>query len=200
MKKTLVLFYPGCIEYEIMLAAQLFHSHLPIDLATPDGADLLGDSGLTFRATHSYANVQPDEYLAVLVPGGDPTSVLDHPRLDWILKTAAEAGAAVGGICAGPLLLAKAGILKGKRFTHGYSREDADFCSPFWAGGQYDDQRVITDGKIVTARPEAHVEFGVELLYAAGLRAEFAVKYMQSHELFENYATEIEAVEAFYRG
>jgi hypothetical protein len=38
--KALVLFYPGCIEFEAILAAQVLHEeHLVIDVATPDGSD-----------------------------------------------------------------------------------------------------------------------------------------------------------------
>lgn len=197
--KALVILYPECVEYEIMLAAQLIHEHLPIDVATPEGADLKGTSGMIFRATHSYADVHPEEYQVVLVPGGDPASTLGNETLDWILKTAHEAGAALGAICAGPLFLAKAGILKGKRFTHGYGSRDPDFLSPYWEGGHFENQMVVVDGDIVTAKPEAHVDFAVELLYASGLRANFAVEFLRDSGGLAN-CPEIEAVKAFYKG
>jgi putative intracellular protease/amidase len=53
--------------------------------------------------------------------GFSGASVKQNETLDWILSTAGQAGAAIGGICAGPLLLAKASLLKGKRLTHGDS-------------------------------------------------------------------------------
>lgn len=181
-----------------MLAAQLAHEHLPIDLATPDGSDLQGASGLVFRATHSYADLQPDDYQLILIPGGDPKAVMNNKKLDWVLKTASEAGATLGAICAGPLLLAKAGILKGKHFTHGYTSLDQDFSSPYWEGGTFEDQMVVVDGNIVTAKPEAHIDFAVELLYAAGLRANLAVEFLHNAGRLAN-RSELEAVKAFYK-
>jgi putative intracellular protease/amidase len=200
--KALVILYPECVEYEIMLAAQLIHEHLPIDVATPEGADLKGASGMVFRATHSYADVHPDEYQVILVPGGDLASAMNNETLDWLLTAAHDAGATFGAICGGPLLLAKAGILKGQRFTHGCRREDPKFSSPYWEGGSFENKMVVVDGNIVTAKPEAHIDFAVELLYAAGLHLSrnYAVEeFVRNSERLAN-CTEIEAVKAFYKG
>ena len=102
--KALVIFYPDCIEFEAILAAQVLHGeNLTIDIATPDGSDYLGPSGIALRATHSYADVHPEEYRVVIVPGGDTKSVLENETLVGILKAANDAGATFGAICAGPL-------------------------------------------------------------------------------------------------
>src|SRR5688572_10284188 len=118
--KTLVVFYPGCIEYEEMLAAELLHKHMPLEIATPDGEDHLGSNGMRFRSDHAYQTVDASSYGAVLVPGGDPKSVVGNATLTSLLRRCHERGAVVGAVCAGPLLLAAAGLLVGRRFTHGY--------------------------------------------------------------------------------
>ena len=166
--KALVIFYPDCIEFEAILAAQVLHEeHLTIDVATPDGSDYQGPSGIILRATHSYRGVDPNEYRVVILPGGDTKSVIEDEALLGLLTAAQAAGAAFGAICGGPLLLARAGLLKGRRFTHGYGPNSA---LPYWKDGTYEHQPVVVDGNIVTAKPQAYIEFAIEVLYAAGLR------------------------------
>ena len=195
--KALVIFYPHCIEFEAILAAQVLHGeNLTIDVATPEGADYDGPSGIALRATHSYADVHPDEYRVVIVPGGNTKAVLGNETLMRILKMANDAGATFGAICAGPLLLARAGLLKGRRFTHGYG---PDSLLPDWQGGTFEDLPVVVDGNIVTAKPQAYIDFAIEVLYAAGLRASGIVESPRESASPVEDRTEIETVKASYR-
>lgn len=198
-EKALVIFYPDCIEFEAILAAQLLHEeNLLVDVATADGADYLGPSGIALRATHSYAEVRPEEYRVVILPGGDTSSVLENETLLGLLKATNQAGATFGAICAGPRLLGRAGLLKGRRFTHGYG---ADSRLADWEGGTYMDQLVMVDGNIVTAKPQAYLDFAVDLLYAAGLRDSWYVDSGPGSGDPQQAAndTEINAVKAHYR-
>jgi putative intracellular protease/amidase len=196
--KALIVFYPNCIEFEAILAAQVLHEeNLTIDIATPDGADYLGPSGINLRATHRYAEVDPGEYQVVIVPGGDTKSVLDNEILIGILQIANAAGAAFGAICAGPLLLARAGLLKGRHFTHGYGSNSQ---LPDWKDGTYEDQPVVVDGNIVTAKPQAYIDFAIEVLYAAGLHESWVVDSLQKAGTPpKDLKSEVEAVKAHYR-
>jgi 4-methyl-5(b-hydroxyethyl)-thiazole monophosphate biosynthesis len=196
--KVLVIFYPECIEFEAILAAQVLHEeHMTIDVATPDGTDYHGPSGIALRATHSYREVHPEEYRVVIVPGGDTKSVLENEALVGILNAANDAGASFGAICGGPLLLAKAGLLKGRRFTHGYGPNSS---LPYWKDGTYENRPVVVDGNIVTAQPQAYIDFAIEVLYAAGLRDNWAVESMRkSGKIAENIQSEIEGVKAHYK-
>lgn len=196
--KALVIFYPDCIEFEAILAAQVLHEEgLPIDVATPDGTDYIGPSGMALRATHCYADVHPEEYQVVIIPGGNTTAVLDNETLVWILQTANEAGATFGAICAGPLLLARAGLLKGRQFTHGYG---PNASSPYWKGGTYIDQLVVVDGNMVTAKAEGYIDFAIDVLYVAGLHESGIVEHLRnSGKLIQDSPdAEIRAVKAHY--
>ena len=158
----MVIFYPDCIEFEAILAAQVLHEeNLTIDITTPDGTDYHGPSGIVLRDTHSYVAVHADEYQVVIIPGGDTMSVPENEALIEILTAANDAGATFGAICAGPLLLARAGLLNGRRFTHGYG---PDSPSPYWKDGRYEDQPIVVDGNIVTAKPQTYIDFAIELL------------------------------------
>ena len=133
----------------------------------------------------------------VIVPGGDTKTVLENETLAGILRAAGEAGACFGAICAGPLLLARAGLLKGRRFTHGYGPDSA---YPWWKDGTYEERPVVVDGNIVTAQPQAYIEFAVEVLYAAGLRDTWSVESMRkAGKVPEDRRAEIEGVKAQYK-
>jgi hypothetical protein len=58
---VIVLLYPGCISYEVSLAAELLSEKYEILNATPDGKDLpTSTSGLSLRTQLSYSEVNLD--------------------------------------------------------------------------------------------------------------------------------------------
>ena len=72
--------------------------------------------GLVLLPNHAFADAQPIDIL--LVPGGFGTRPLlqDGPVIEWIRQTAAAARR-TASICTGALLLARAGLLDGRRAT-----------------------------------------------------------------------------------
>ncbi|HEX3646048.1 MAG TPA: DJ-1/PfpI family protein [Vicinamibacterales bacterium] len=72
--------------------------------------------GLTVTPRHSWADAPPIDIL--VVPGGFGTRALlaDEATLGWIRQTSA-ASRQVTSVCTGALLLAKVGLLRGKRAT-----------------------------------------------------------------------------------
>jgi len=87
--------------------------------------------------------------------------------------------------------------LRGRRFTHGYG---PDSPLPYWQEGSYEDQPVVVDGNIVTAKPQAYIDFAIEVLYAAGLRESWVVESLRkSGRPAEDLGSEIEAVKTHYR-
>ena len=166
--KTLVLFYPGCIEYEIMLAAELLSKTSSIDVATPDGSNHEGSNGMTFRASHRFANAMIENYRCILIPGGDVESVINNEALGDLLADGAKSGTVLAAIGSGPLFLAKAGVLKGKRFTHGIAEHFRPFLAPFCVGAEFCDEPLVIDGDIFTAKPEAHIDFAIAVAERLG--------------------------------
>jgi putative intracellular protease/amidase len=169
-KHTLVILYPGCIEYEIVLAAQLLHPHFPVRTATPGGHAHAGFSGLILQGQLSYQQIVPAEVGVVLIPGGDPGSVLEHAPLQNALLALAQApDIQWGAICAGPLLLARQGLLKGRSFTHGYGQPEPEPVRPFFADGFWLDQPLVEDGPFLTAQAPAQVDFALRLAVRCGV-------------------------------
>ncbi|MEV0238738.1 DJ-1/PfpI family protein [Streptomyces sp. NPDC050674] len=114
------------------------------------------DSGnLAITADRALADVpHPD---IIVVPGGPGPLPLepDGPLLTW-LRTADETSTWTTSVCTGSLLLAAAGLLRGRRATsHWLALEELKRH-----GAEPTGERVVTDGKYVTA---AGVSSGIDM-------------------------------------
>jgi transcriptional regulator GlxA family with amidase domain len=167
-ESILCLLYPGCITYEVALALELLGGKYQVLCATPDGRAHQASNGTTIEANHSFQDVELTNCAAILVPGGNPDSIADNKDIDRILHRGAKKDVLLAAICAGPFLLAKAGILRGRRIAHGYGPEQLEFLEGIFAGVQLTDEAIVWDGNILTAKPFAHIDFGVEIAARLG--------------------------------
>jgi transcriptional regulator GlxA family with amidase domain len=126
----------------------------------------------------------PRDLTVVCVPGGTTGTLLamEHGPTSAFLRDVAATAAHVTSICTGSLVLAAAGLLRGRRATsHWAARESLrDF------GAIPVDARVVTDGKFVTgAGVSAGLDFGLAVV--AGLRGR---SYAEALRLQAEYAPE----------
>lgn len=106
-------------------------------------------------------------YDAIVLIGGPGTAeYVNSEDAHRVVKEATEAGKVVGAICMAPQVLAKAGVLAGKKATVWTSEVDQSGVEILQAGGaEFTEQPVVTDGQIVTADgPEAAAAFGETLV------------------------------------
>ena len=125
------------------------------------GSTVKASRGVHLAADTEWKDVHNDEFDALVLPGGaGGTQVLcsDSCVLDEVRRFA-KAGRWVAAICAGPLVLQAAGILKGVRATcHPGVRQE--LRDPLVS-----DAPVIVDGKIVTSQgPGTAFEFVLTLI------------------------------------
>jgi 4-methyl-5(b-hydroxyethyl)-thiazole monophosphate biosynthesis len=92
----------------------------------------------------------PGPYRAVILPGGMPGSerLRDDARVLRLVTATYDAGGVVAAVCAAPIALAAAGVLRGRRAVCYPGFEDALTA----AGTIVHTDRVWCDGRIVTAR------------------------------------------------
>jgi len=91
---------------------------------------------------------------AVILPGGMPgsTNLAASKETGALLKEMAAAGKLLCAICAAPaLVLAPLGLLSGKKFTC-YPGMEEKVTAACCADGKWSDDRVVTDGNIITSR------------------------------------------------
>ncbi|WP_353095945.1 DJ-1 family glyoxalase III [Tissierella praeacuta] len=102
-----------------------------------------------------------ESYDAVIIPGGLPgaTNLRDNNKVIDIVKKINNDGKLAAAICAGPIVLEKAGIIKEKKVTS-YPGFEGDLKD-----GVYIEQDVVRDGNIITARgPALAVNFAIEIV------------------------------------
>jgi protease I len=100
------------------------------------------DKGDVFRATVATAELSPDDYAGVVLPGGvaNPDQLrTDDAAVDF-LRQWTRAGRPVAAICHGPWTLVEADAVRGKTLTSWPSLQ-TDIRN---AGGQWRDEQVLT--------------------------------------------------------
>lgn len=105
--------------------------------------------------------VNPTEFDGVILVGGSgsQTYLWDNSRIHKIVQTLHQRGCLVAAICISPVILAKAGLLKGRKATVFPSATTLNELKK--AGALTSDAPVVVDGKIITGKgPEAAKEFG----------------------------------------
>lgn len=131
--------------------------------------------GHDFTLNATFAEIRPEEYDALVVPGGRaPEYIRLNDRVIAAVQHFAEAGKPIAAICHGVQLLAAADVVRGRRMT-GYPA-----CGPEVraAGGDWVDAPVdeaVVDGKLVTAPAwPAHPMWLARFLEVIGTRVEHA--------------------------
>ncbi len=137
-------------------------------------ASIRTTGGLEVTPHHGFADAPPIDVL--LVPGGFGTRPLmdDREVLDWIRERAAAAEL-VTSVCTGSLLLARAGLLEGKRATTHWAAIDLLAREPGVVVER--DVRFVDDGVITSAGVSAGIDMSfhvVERLLGAAVADETA--------------------------
>ncbi|MFD5917048.1 DJ-1/PfpI family protein [Kitasatospora sp. NPDC058201] len=115
-----------------------------------DGFDTYTEKpGYTWPADVAFADVDPADYVALVIPGGRaPEYLRNDPDVQRIVRHFFESEKPVAQICHGPLVPAAAGVLAG-RTSAAYPALEPDVRA---AGASYVDGEAVVDGVVVSAR------------------------------------------------
>jgi protease I len=164
MPKVLILTGDAAESLEVMYPYQrLLEEGYEVHIAAPskkklqfvvhdfvEGYDTYTEKpGYTWDADLAFADVDPSEYAALVVPGGRAPEYIrndaDFPR---IVKHFFDDEKPIAQICHAPLALAAAGVLEGRR-SAAYPALQADVEA---AGAEFVDGDGVVDGLMVSAR------------------------------------------------
>ena len=125
-----------------------------VHVVTPDGGDIRGwdgsDWGATVAADRALADVDPEDYDALVLPGGqiNPDLLRVDAAAVALIRAFARDGRTVAAICHAPWLLIEAGLAEGREMTsYPAIRKDVENAGAC----VIDREGVVSDG-IVTSR------------------------------------------------
>jgi protease I len=142
-----------------------------VDVISPKSGTITGKKGTQVQVDSDITEVRPEEYGAVILPGG--TGNADKMRMNMdvqaFIKGMDAKGAPFGVICHAPWELISAGLARGKTMTSYYTLQD-DVRN---AGATWVDEEVVVDGNLVTSRNPGDIPaFNREVLNLFALAAQ----------------------------
>ncbi len=189
-KKLLMLVGDYVEDYEVMVPFQaLLAVGHRVDAVCPNKKagelvrtaihDFEGDQtysekpGHNFVLNATFADVKPEDYDALVVPGGRaPEYIRLNPRVLEVVRHFAQNDKPIAAICHAAQVLAAAGVLKGKQCSC-YPAVGPDVTA---AGGEFVDipvDQAHTHGKLVTAPAwPAHPAWIAQFLKVLGTKIE----------------------------
>lgn len=154
-------------EYGLLAASAVEWFGAEAISLTPDGRPVTSTSGFQLLPQRSIDSTENADLDAVAVIGSDVWAGDGAPDVSGLVNAVAERGGVVGGICAGTLALARAGLFKGKAHTSN-GRDWILQHLPTYAGAErYNDvPHAVADGAIVSAPGSAPGTFAKEFIGA----------------------------------
>lgn len=160
-----ILLAPGFEEAEALVPADLLRrGEIETALVSITGEPVPGSHGVTVTADTDLDGVDLSKADMVVLPGGGPgyKNLGADPRVERLVKEAAEKGLWVAAICAAPTLLGKWGLLTGKNAVCYPGMEEGLTGAKVQATSG-----VVRDGKIITGRAAGSAfDFGLALIEA----------------------------------
>lgn len=136
---------------------ELWYPHLrlqeagyDIDVAGPEaGKVYYGKHGLEVEADLSFDQVNVDDYVGLVIPGGwAPDKLRQDADVLQIVKDADRKGLMIASICHGGQVLVSADIVDGRKVTsYRAVKDDLEFAGANWV-----DEAVVVDGNLVSSR------------------------------------------------
>ena len=164
MNKTAVLVAPGFEEGETLTIADILR-RAEIDCRLMGLAkEVTGGHGITVLCDGTVEDID-QSYNMIILPGGydGVENLCKSETVTGILKDTAARGDYIAAICAAPVVLEKAGLLEGKKFT-AYMGYDEKIKS-----GTFLEDKIVIDGNLITSRgPATAYAFAYKLVDLLG--------------------------------
>lgn len=150
MKDIFLLYDTSCFFEIVILNYFMSMTEREMIFCSLDGKPIRATEGYSINVDMALKDIDKEQIRSFIVPGGD-ISKIDTDEVRSCLQELKSRQVLIGGICAGADLLQHAGILDDIRST---SSTDLD---------------IVNDHHVVTARPNAYVDFAIEMGKELGL-------------------------------
>jgi 4-methyl-5(b-hydroxyethyl)-thiazole monophosphate biosynthesis len=162
MAKVLVPLADGCEEIEaVAIIDTLRRAEWDVVAAGLGRGTVTASRGVRIEPDAEWEDIEPGEFDLIVVPGGNKgvENLMADKRVLGAIKQFHAAGKTVAAVCAGPLVLQKAGVLDGKKITCYPS------AAPQITTATRRDDKVVVDGNIITSQgPGTSIAFALAII------------------------------------
>lgn len=166
--QILIYIFDDMADFEITLLAHLIvgDSEVGVTVISDELRTIRSASGMLFQAHKTIREVDPKTVKGIIIPGGWIKNMSE--ALIKLVQDLNRENKLIAAICAGPMVLAKAGLLQDRAYTTAII-EWKDKHQNFFNSGDpfprqhFKDERVVRDHNIITAKGVAFVDFSVEV-------------------------------------
>lgn len=164
IKNVIVILHPKFAEFQIGHTLFLLKKvgNANIITATIDGNPVESIGGLNVHADVSLEQLKIDQANLLLIPGGDGIQeVINEKKLSEILVKTFDSNIPIAASCGATVLVAKAGILKKKKFT--CAMKTYEHHRSLFEHATYTGTNVQIDDSIITAKATACAELAIKI-------------------------------------
>lgn len=170
MRKFAVMLYPDFSLQEItcLTSALTVWFGETIDFIAAENREYRSEEGLRVLPTKTTAEANVTDYDCVILPGTiNPLPALFDEKLIAFLRAGTGSDVVFAAISSSPILLSKAGVLEGKKFTSGYFMQMAE-AFPFVEKENFIHRGIVEDGNVITGIGMFFREFAEAVLKRFG--------------------------------
>ncbi|WP_019423153.1 DJ-1/PfpI family protein [Paenibacillus sp. OSY-SE] len=148
--KSAILLYPDFSKYEISITLSvLMKSNKEKHFIGLNDTVVMGESGLRCVPDAIIADFDTNQHDSLIIPGCmDFRHMTEAEELFVMIRRFYDQGHLIAAISSALYLLARSGILTGKNYTVGLTREEREFLGVF-DETHYEDKKVVQAGNII---------------------------------------------------
>ena len=192
-KKAALLLAEGYEEGECVFVIDILRrASICCDSISIKGEYVTGGRGIVVKADRVLNREMIKEYDMVIIPGGItgvPNLCENEIVLEWVRAFIQDKEKFVAAICAGPMLLSKAGVCTGRKLTS----YPADKYRMLFQDAEYIDDNtqmeelIVIDDNLITSRgPASALSFAYKIVELLGGDAQELRERMQYNALLAN--------------
>ncbi|HYF75312.1 MAG TPA: DJ-1/PfpI family protein [Candidatus Nitrosocosmicus sp.] len=163
MKNICVLYYDEFYEAEIVWALGNMRNENVFAVALENRVYTSAEKQ-RFLPDRTIIEVKPEEVDLLIIPGGNPESLYEDPTVERFVRELNNQNKYIAGICGGTFLMARYGLLDGRKCTGASQglKPDADYFNLF-SRAVVINEGVVVDKNTITATAQSFIELSIEL-------------------------------------